>query len=111
MSRRRRHRHGYHPYEGPPYRRAKCVDIDPAVCLQPYAGRENASVAGFIVGHDATDRPVRCDGSLLVVPVDNHPVWSMTGSLEAGDLTLSPSVLCKRDGFHGFVQNGRWVPA
>lgn len=26
-------------------------------------------------------------------------------------LTLSPSLLCRGCGSHGFIQNGRWVPA
>jgi hypothetical protein len=26
-------------------------------------------------------------------------------------LTLSPSILCKRCGLHGFIRAGRWVPA
>jgi hypothetical protein len=26
-------------------------------------------------------------------------------------LTLSPSLLCRSCGFHGFIKQGRWVPA
>jgi hypothetical protein len=47
------------------------------------------------------------------------PVWAMSGALEDGDLTLSPSILCRYGGvatseicgFHGFVRDGQWIPA
>ena len=38
-------------------------------------------------------------------------------TIEAGEpekfegLTLSPSILCKRCGLHGWIRDGRWVPA
>ena len=38
----------------------------------------------------------------------NRPVWSVQ-SWEP--LTLSPSVLCRRCGDHGFIREGKWVPA
>lgn len=36
------------------------------------------------------------------------PVWTVE-SWEP--LTLSPSILCRACGHHGFIQDGRWVPA
>lgn len=106
------HVHGYYPFDEVPIapRPSKCIEIGPTFCLAP-TSTNDGTLAGFIAGHDAPDLPVRCDGVVFVQPVDNHPMWSMTGSLEGGDLTLSPSVLCKRDQFHGFVTNGKWVPA
>jgi Family of unknown function (DUF6527) len=104
-----KHAHGYYPFtSATPRRRSRCVAIDERVCLAPTTYR--GALGGFLIGHDAPDLPVRCDGALMVVLVDGHPTWAISGSLEAGDLTLSPSVLCKRDGFHGFIQNGRWMP-
>ena len=106
------HRHGYHPYDGElPDRPSKCVAIDERVCLAEIGSRIGNAVGGFILGHDAADLPVRCDGAIMVEPVDNHAVWTITGSLAGGDLTLAPSVLCTRDAFHGFVRNGAWVTA
>lgn len=36
------------------------------------------------------------------------PKWTV----ESEDpLTISPSVLCRRCGHHGFIREGRWVPA
>ncbi|MBI5289915.1 MAG: hypothetical protein HY873_13160 [Chloroflexi bacterium] len=106
----------------------RCVEISPEVCLRPtshggaehirnadgtIAGGSTAHLAGFLLAHEGghLGDGYRCEG---VVNVDPHlapkPLWEMTGSLEGGDLTLSPSVLCS-DGFHGFVRNGKWVPA
>lgn len=38
----------------------------------------------------------------------NHALWQVE-SWEP--LTLSPSLLCGRCGDHGFIREGRWVPA
>jgi hypothetical protein len=48
---------------------------------------------------------------------DYVPVKGRWGGAEAWDLvqleplTLAPSLLCRRCGHHGFIQNGKWVPA
>ena len=106
----------------------RCVEIAPNVCLQPINGGgegiSNAQgepvaeyFAGFIIGHDRDGFDVRCEGFVNVGP--GHPNrWDMTGTIEGGDLTLSPSILCRLGnvanqpcGFHGFVRDGKWVPA
>lgn len=120
------HRHGW-PYEDP--RRHKCVELGPGHCIRPtvhggspdhrtadggLAGGPFLHVAGYIVAHEADDLEVRCEGGLTtcaVHPHDGSAVWDSKGSLEGGDLTLSPSVLCARDQDHGFVRDGAWVPA
>ena len=113
----------------------KCVEIDPAVCLQPIshssapagvvlntpeADAYGDHPSGFIVGHDRAGLDVRCEGFVSFDTcdrMDERARWSITGALESGDLTLSPSILCKAPyqgvecGFHGFVRDGRWVPA
>jgi hypothetical protein len=106
----------------------KCVEISPNVCLQPVNGGgegiRNASgepvveyFAGFIMGHDRAGFDVRCEGFVGVSP-DHGARWTMTGTLEGGDLMLSPSILCRLGnvanqpcGFHGFIREGKWVPA
>lgn len=114
-----------------------CVEIAPNVCLEPtyhggdpdvtdsrtgeIAGGPVEHLAGFILAHDRDGFDVRCQGA---VSVDEHfperARWSIAGSLEAGNLTLAPSILCRTGaigtdgvdcGFHGYVQNGQWVPA
>jgi hypothetical protein len=53
--------------------------------------------------------------SMGSVPVEqsNGTTWSIQqgerGSFE--HLTLAPSVLCKRCSLHGWIRDGRWVPA
>ena len=73
---------------------------------------------GSCLGHDRSGFDVRCEGFVRVHAEEGRPVWSMTGSLNGGDLTLSPSILCRLGnvtnepcGFHGFVRDGKWVPA
>lgn len=40
------------------------------------------------------------------------PFWSDSWNLiSENPLTLSPSLLCRACGHHGFIQNGKWVPA
>lgn len=122
-----------HAHRDPPY---KCVAIDPAVCLQPISGGgEGISrrlpdgttepvpeyFAGFILAHDREGFDHRCEGMVHVERQGaDDPAWTMSGSLDGGDLTLSPSVLCTLGsadgatspcGFHGFVRDGKWAPA
>ena len=88
----------------------RCVDIDPAVCIRPFV--RDGERAGFLFAHDQSGQPHRCEGALSTVAGDTSaPTWDATGSLEDGTLTLSPSVLCTIDGFHGWVRGGKWVPA
>lgn len=44
------------------------------------------------------------DSSVLT---DNRPVWTITGAADE-HITLSPSVLCRCCGDHGFLRNGKW---
>lgn len=123
-----------HAFRDPPY---KCVEIDEHVCLQPISGGGPGIstrlpdgtlepvpeyFAGFILGHDRAGFEWRCEGFVAIAPEGDRPTWQMSGSLEGGDLTLSPSILCTmgslddpasgtKCGFHGFVRNGKWVPA
>jgi hypothetical protein len=111
----------------------RCVEIDEHVCLRPINGggegvsRRNAEgelepvpnyFAGFMIGHDRAGFADRCEGFVRISPEGDRPTWQMTGSLEGGDLTLTPSILCvlgnqstQKCGFHGFVRDGKWVPA
>jgi hypothetical protein len=47
---------------------------------------------------------------------DRHEGWIPFGSdgwtvEKAEPLTISPSLLCRACGHHGFIREGRWVPA
>lgn len=60
--------------------------------------------------HPDPHRPSqRCNG---LAWVSLKPMWSDGWDLLSLDpLTLSPSLLCQRCGRHGFIRDGRWVPA
>lgn len=88
-----------------------CVEIDERVCLRPYTRQGVEGPAGYLFAHDTDATPHRCEGALSITPDGRAPVWSASGSLEDGTLTLTPSVLCTIDQFHGFVRDGKWVPA
>lgn len=41
-----------------------------------------------------------------------QPAWKTGWQVQSLDpLTLAPSVLCRKCGLHGFIQNGKWVSA
>lgn len=59
------------------------------------------------------DHAYDCDfykGSDCKIGAERLSCWTWTGSVEAGDLTASPSLHCVKDlggcGYHGFLQNG-----
>lgn len=67
---------------------------------------------GVIEWHDCADKLVGCgvyfdnDAGRELFP--DRARWTV----ESHDpLTLSPSILCKRCGHHGYIRNGQWVPA
>lgn len=88
----------------------KCTEIGPNSCLRRIGMYgDSEKLAGFIEGHDrAWDKDWRCEGFVSVDP-ESPTHWGMTGSLEAGDLTLTPSLLCKACGNHGHVRDGKWM--
>lgn len=79
---------------------------------------EFAEYKGVVVGinewhPDKRDPTKRCCGFVFFdVPTEARcqgtPVWQVA-SLDP--LTLSPSLLCRGCGNHGFIKNGKWVPA
>ena len=77
---------------------ANVPDVDPwgvTVDHQRPDGTPCGSAAAF-------DNPV----SRQIEP--NRPYWTVE-SLDP--LTISPSLLCRLCGDHGFIRGGRWVPA
>jgi hypothetical protein len=107
----------------------------------PYEGREDEFDLGggcsftWLMGGDYRDPP---EDHELIGLIEHHPkpspdapglycggyvAWKASGSAQPrhelvaggiGDeehLTISPSVLCRACGHHGFIRDGRWVPA
>jgi hypothetical protein len=105
---RRDHVHERDSWKG--YKRVHCTAVGPTVCLTPFGvyGEPAGTLGGFHFAHERAEGGPRCEGG---VRVRGDSAWGMTGTLEGGDLTLTPSILCRNDGFHGFVTNGQWVPA
>lgn len=54
----------------------------------------------------------RCSGYVRFRIPKNDTTTRPSWSIDSEDpLTLSPSVLCTTCGHHGFIRDGRWVPA
>jgi hypothetical protein len=68
---------------------------------RPDGGGECVSGIDF----DTSVRQRMIDGGLLP---PGRPSWTV---VQDEPLTLSPSLLCTACGHHGFIQDGRWVPA
>jgi hypothetical protein len=70
--------------------------------------------AGVIEEHDRPDGAGRCVSSVLFdLPgireaFPGRHVWQVPS---LNPLTLTPSLLCTACGHHGYIRNGRWVPA
>jgi hypothetical protein len=90
-----------------------CTELGPTVCIWTSVHGEDEHLYGFLIAHDVDGEEGRCTGAIAVDPHaahDGHPVWTMTGSLEGGNLSLQPSVQCTtHPAFHAFVTDGRWT--
>lgn len=91
------------------------TDIGHGVVIAPaYAFDNPTVVVGLTEDHDRPDGGGRCAGFVLFdIPEAassraGAPVWTVESS---DPLTLSPSLLCRSCGNHGWIRNGQWVPA
>lgn len=102
-----------------------CTDLGYSHCARPVvsggcpdvrtadgtmAGGPDEHLVGFLVEHD-TVTGTRCRSYASVLSAD-HPDgrWIGSGELVEGTLTLTPSLLCRLCGDHGFVVSGAWIP-
>jgi hypothetical protein len=75
----------------------------------------DGQVNGGLFWHRVPERndsatPGWCVGGFRI-PHEKNPVNAPTWTLESRDpMTLSPSLLCGC-GHHGFIRDGKWVPA
>lgn len=79
-----------------------------------YEGIPDIDSYGVIIDHPRPDGTCRCRGFVTfdtdaarLVRAD-VPMWTVD---QWEPLTISPSVLCKLCGHHGFIRDGRWIPA
>lgn len=84
------------------------IDIGHGVWIS-YVNTKAGNDMGIIETHPANTDTGRCSGAVFFEGSGhNGPLWTV----ESRDpLTLSPSLLCRVCGHHGFIKSGRWVPA
>lgn len=111
-----------------------CTELDDQVCIRAWnrstVGRPDPE-GSYFVAHERPPEdpagPARCEGRVDITEIyrtgqnggrDPGPTWVRAEgtSLADGNLTLTPSIRClEHDGMvaggHGFIQDGRWVPA
>lgn len=73
----------------------------------------DGALYGYIDEHRRPDTGEPCSGSVCVNPGPDdlkygREVWTVDA---ADPLSLNPSLLCTQCGEHGWVREGRWVPA
>jgi hypothetical protein len=88
------------------------IDIGHGVMI--WFATENGDPDGervaIVEQHTAPDGSV-CSGYAWFeghAPMRSYPTWRVA-SMEP--LTLEPSLLCSTCGHHGFIRDGKWVPA
>jgi hypothetical protein len=96
------------------YRWAPDRDLNPQ-----YDGLADLDPAGAFINHPRMDGTGDCAGAVdFDVPQEYKDRWGKWGNRHAywtveslEPLTISPSVLCVTCGDHGFIREGRWIPA
>lgn len=87
------------------------LDLGDGHRLSPILGKQDELI-GYMDEHPHATEPGReCWGSVALEGTEwgrEHPRWRV---VQAQPLTLAPSLLCPTCGNHGFVRDGRWVPA
>jgi hypothetical protein len=73
---------------------------------------------GLLESHPKPDGTGRCFGSVYfrtpeaqVAAPDHYARMALWDLHSLEPLDISPSVLCRTCGHHGFIRNGEWVPA
>lgn len=90
------------------------------VWLHDQGGRVIGIIENHPKGPDARPGALHCGGYVAWVPRDQQSgttPWAANHQLVAGGpgdeehLTLAPSLACRNCPSHGFIRDGRWVPA
>lgn len=93
--------------------RANWIDLGHGHVAKPTQNREGEHL-GYVIDHPNAKDPSKQCGGVVYLKGKSAPYgegkdeWDLV-SLDP--LTLSPSVLCVTCGDHGFVREGKWVPA
>jgi hypothetical protein len=89
-------------------RETEYVDIGHGVEIQ--RRYLNDALYGVSVLH-STKMGERCEGGAWVHfhgAVATNDVWQL---VREEPLTISPSILCRACGLHGYIREGKWIPA
>jgi hypothetical protein len=90
------------------------IDLGHGVVITHWVTDNHGNRVGFIERHPGRDG-AECMGSVRFDTPEARAAYERPGAfwaLESMDLlTISPSVLCRACGNHGFIRNGQWVPA
>lgn len=82
-------------------------ELNPGLADQPDVDPYGLIITHPLPGGDVCCGGITFDGEVARLHSPDGPRW-VVEQLEP--LTLSPSILCDC-GFHGFIRDGRWVPA
>lgn len=75
-------------------------------------GRMGEPAIGAVHWHpDARDHSKECGGTIWFAGADAPQARAKWNIESEEPLTLSPSLLCRNCGSHGFIREGKWVPA
>ena len=102
------------------YPRVRCWPISPTVCIRRAgrSGKPERYISGYIIAHHVELKAYRCEGFVCIDPEvavqredgSGLKLWTATGDIERGTLTLSPSIECNRHKeFHAYVVDGKWT--
>lgn len=85
------------------------IDIGSGVGIRFFTLQRGGERVGLIERH-RNSKGEPCEGFVRFdnYPDDSKPRWKREG---VEPLTLSPSILCKRCGHHGFIRGGHWEPS
>jgi len=90
----------------PLYTASDWVDIGHGVSIQKRYRDGSLLEGGVAYRHPHPKTGVTCEGW-----VSFRPKWADAWDLLAEEpLTMSPSLLCRACGHHGFIENGKWRP-
>lgn len=83
---------------------AEPIDLGPLL-LEAEIRKLDGVISGLYFEHECNG--VRSPAYIPLDPEAPEPRWTVTNP---EPLSLSPSILCRACGLHGFVTAGRWVP-
>lgn len=86
------------------------VDIGHGVTIEIRALPGETRPAGVAYRHPNPDTGHQCEGWAPFNP-ENDPGGQWWDLVQLDPLTITPSLACRGCGHHGFITDGRWVPA